>query len=320
MSININHIIGNQMQSFKDYLSESKRIQLITEGGNAVKSASRINQLNVKATLSEIYKTILPKLKLKKADITLLGSTGKKDPKKNGTEEGSSGDIDLGISLDALMKANNLVDEDAVYAFIEDACKDQHEVHVFKGLEVVSIAFPIVNTDGKQDGEHCQLDLMPVHDLAYAAWSYHSPAYNESKYKGLYPKEVYYACARVADTKTTETAKQDGKDVPIEWTRMFFDLNKGLMVGKQSIKGKTKAIVKGAKTSDKSVKTADPKKIVKILFGSKFKPTDVLTWEQVWKAINSKDFVHKDKLPEILKIVKKGIERKGVPLPSDLIN
>jgi hypothetical protein len=161
---------------------------------------------------------------------------------------------------------------------------------------------------------------MPVDNLSYASWSYHSPAYNESKYKALYPKEVYYACARVADTKIVETSEVDGKKVPVTWTRLFFDLNKGLLVGTQTIKGKKKSVVKGAKTLDKKVKTSDPKEIVHILFGEKFKPDDVKTWEQVWNVIHSKDFVHKDKLKEILEIVKKGCERKGVPLPAELTN
>ncbi len=303
------------MKTFKSFLTES----LLLEGGKAIKSSVRINQLNVAPTLENIYRNLLPKLGIKQSDTAVLGSTGKKDPEKNGTEEGSSGDIDLGIASGVIMKANNLSDEDELFDFIKDACKDQKEIQVFKGLEVVSIAYPIVNSDGKQADEYCQVDLMPVDDLAYAAWSYDSPGFGESKYKALYPKEFFYACAKVADTKVTDSAR-DGTDTPITWTRLFFDLNKGLMTGTQTVKGKTKEVTKGAKTSDKKVKSTDPKEIVHILFGPKFSPEDVKTWEQVFEVVNSDDFIHKDKLDEIFKIVKTGLERKKVPVPEELLN
>jgi gamma-glutamyltranspeptidase len=49
------------MKTFKQYLSESgvplTRKQLM-EGGNAIKTSSRINQLNVAATLKSIYKDL----------------------------------------------------------------------------------------------------------------------------------------------------------------------------------------------------------------------------------------------------------------------
>jgi hypothetical protein len=308
------------MKTFKQYLSESgvplTRKQLM-EGGNAIKTSSRINQLNVAATLKSIYKDLLPKLGLKKSDTVLLGSTGKKNPDKNGSPEGSSGDIDLGISLKTLMKVNGLKDKDAVYEFLVKVGKEYKDVKPFPGLEVVSIAYPIVNEDGEQSEKIAQLDLMPVDNLEYCAWSYYSPAWNESKYKALYPKEVYYACARYADMRIKELGDLDGKQVPAVWDRLFFDLGKGLMTGTQSIKGKKK-LIKGAKTSDKKVISTDPSEIVQKFFGPTFKPNSVRTWEQVWEAIHSDDFVLKDHLEEILKMVKRGIVRKGCEVPPEL--
>ena len=231
------------MKTFRQHISEStQRLtrRQLNEGGNAIKTSSRINQLNVAPTLKTIYSELLPKLGLKKSDTVLLGSTGKKNPERNGTPEGSSGDIDLGINVKALMKANDLKDKDAVYQFLTKIGKNYTDVKPFPGLEVVSIAYPITNEDGKQADKVVQLDLMPVENLAYCAWSYFSPAWNESKYKALYPKEVYYACARYADTKIKELGMLDGKQVPATWTRLFFDLGKGLMTGTQTINGKKK--------------------------------------------------------------------------------
>jgi hypothetical protein len=308
------------MRTFKEFLVESRpelsRKQLM-EGGNAIKTSTRINQLNVKDTLKAIYADLLPKLNIQKSDTCLLGSTGKKDPEKNGKPEGSSGDIDLGISIKALMKANKLQDKAAVFEFLKEVGKQYKGCQAFPGLDVVSVGYPIVNSDGEQEDKHVQLDLMPVDDLKYAAWSYYSPAHNESKYKALYPKEVYYACARYCDTKVTEKGELDGKEVPATWDRFFFDLAKGLMTGTQTIKGKKK-LTKSAKTIEKKVVSTDPQAVVSKFFGPNYKPNDVLTWEQVWEVINSDDFILKDKLQDILKMVKKGIERKNYPVPPEL--
>jgi hypothetical protein len=308
------------MKTFKEYLYESVpklSRKLLNEGGNAIKTSSRINQLNVSATLDKIYSELLPKLGLKKSDTTLLGSTGKKDPKRNGTPEGSSGDIDLGISMKALMKANDLKDKDEVFAFLTKVGKDYTDCKPFPGLDVVSVAYPIMNSDGEQENKIVQLDLMPVDNLKYASWSYYSPSFNESKFKALYPKEIYYACARFADTKVTETGDMDGKEVPATWNRLFFDLGRGLMTGTQTIKGKKK-LTKTAKTSDKKVITTDPQEIVDKFFGPSFKADKVRTWEEVWAAVNSDEFILKDKLPDILKMAKKGIVRKNYPVPIEL--
>jgi hypothetical protein len=308
------------MKSFKEYLYESTgpltRKQLM-EGGNAIKTSTRINQLNVSKTLNAIYADLLPKLNLKKSDTTLLGSTGKKDPKQNGKPEGSSGDIDLGISMKSLMKANGLKDKDEVFAFLKEVGKQYKGCQAFPGLDVVSVGYPIENEDGLQADKHVQLDLMPVDDLKYAAWSYYSPGHGESKYKALYPKEIYYACARYCDTQVTERGELDGKEVPATWDRYFFDLAKGLMKGTQTIKGKKK-LTKTAKTIEKKVVSVDPQAVVDKFFGPGFSPSDVQTWEQVWEVINDPDFILKDKLQDILKMAKKGIERKNYPVPPEL--
>ena len=109
------------MKTFKQYLNEQKtptRKQLF-EGGNAIKSSSMIHQANVKNTLESIYRDLLPKLKLSKSDVRVLGSTGKKDPNKSGTPAGSSGDIDLALSIPILMKNNNFDNLDDLYKFLE---------------------------------------------------------------------------------------------------------------------------------------------------------------------------------------------------------
>lgn len=303
------------MKTFKDYLgSKLPTRKMLGEGGNAIKKSSRINQKNVKATLASIYTELLPKLGITKKETVLLGSTGKKDPAKNGSESGSSGDIDLAIDMTKLMDANSLHSKEEVFEFLKVIGKDYPESASFIGLDVHSIAFPITNEDGLQSNKFVQLDLMPVENLDYAKWSYHSPAFDESKYKALYPKEIYYACARHAKFDVTEGTE----DSPITWNRYFFDLAKGLLKGSQTLKSKSGNIVKKAESFGKEVYSTNPNEIVKILFGPAFKKDDVLTWEQCWDVIHSKDFKHKAKLKEILSMVKDGILKKGYPLPPEL--
>jgi hypothetical protein len=282
--------------------------------------AVRINQLNVKSTITSIHKEVLPLLGLSKSSVAVLGSTGKKNPKKNGTDEGSSGDIDLAISIPDLMKKHRqLKTFDDVYAFIVKAVSGFKEVNPMKGIKIVSIAFPIDNTDGLQDDKYVQLDIMPVASIEYSEWSYYSPAYNESKWKGLYRNELLYSCAKHANYKVLKKAVNDeGEEVDAEWERHFYDLASGLMKGRQSIEGK-KGLVKSAKTLEKETVSLNPKEVTEFLFGPGISPKEVLTFEQALEVMLSDKFVYKDKLKKILHDAAHGIvDNKRVPLPNEL--
>jgi len=286
----------------------------IKEGGNAIKMSSRINQENVEATLDSIYKTLLPRLNITKSDIGLLGSTGKKAPGD------SSGDIDLAISVQAIIKNNEEIETPKeLYDFIYKVASDlSPEVKDMRGMGIISLAWPIVNADGRQDNEYVQLDLMTVDSVDWAKWAYYSPAWNESPYKGLYRNELLYAIAKYMDYETLKTAlDKEGNEVDVEWKRNFFDLGKGLLTGQQTRMGK-KGIVKTTKTINKTLLTADPRKAAKMMFGPDAEPNDLLTWEQTFAAVMDKDFVYADKRNDILKMAKEGILRKGFPVPPEL--
>jgi hypothetical protein len=64
---------------------------IILEGGNVFINTSRINRIDVDPTVSNFKSQILDKIfpNLQDKDVSLLGSTGKKE---------SSGDIDIGIN------------------------------------------------------------------------------------------------------------------------------------------------------------------------------------------------------------------------------
>ena len=288
--------------------------KFIVEGGNAVKGVTRINQENVAGTMNNIYKEILPKLKLTQKQTASLGSTGKK---KAG---GSSGDVDLALDLGAIVKSDKAVNTlDDVFDKIVNVAKSSgHDFRDMRSMGLVSISFPIKNDDGKQEGETVQLDLMPTENLDYSSWAYYSPAEWESQWKGLYRNELLYAIARFMDYKTAEKAMdKEGKEVDASWERNFFDLSKGLLRGKQSRMGK-KGLVKSSKTLEKWLLTMEKEEIVTMLFGPKYKSTMILTWEDAFKAVTDPRFVYKKSIKNILQMTKDGIIKKGYTVPPEL--
>ena len=164
---------------------------LLFEGGNAVKSSSRINQENVASTYSDIVKRLLKKINLKERDVSMLGSTGKKRP------GGSSGDMDLAIDTNVLIKNNKLKDVRDVLTFLEKHTKSlSKEVTVNFGTKVVSLAWPISNVDGKQQDEFVQLDLMLAGNLEFSKFAYHSAHEDNTKYKGVYRTKLLMMIAQ----------------------------------------------------------------------------------------------------------------------------
>lgn len=285
----------------------------LKEGGNAIKSSVSINQENVAATMNDIEKVLLPKLNISKNDTASLGSTGKKAPGQQ------SGDIDLAISVQALTQNNGLETPVELYKFIMDvAMNTSTEVKLMQGLGLVSLAWPITNVDGKQEGQDVQLDLMTVDSIDWARWAYYAPSFNQSPYKGLYRNEIFYALARYMDYKTISRAMDNaGEEVDSEWQRHFFDLGKGLMHGEQNRIGK-KGIVKGVKTVNKVLKSLDPREVVKMFFGPNAEPNDILTFEQALAAVLADDFAYAKDRQNILAMAKQGILNKGYPIPPEL--
>lgn len=288
---------------FSDYM-------IIVEGGNAIKSSTRIHQENVADTVEDIYKKLLPLLKLKKDDTSMLGSTGKKKP------GGSSGDIDLALSIQSLMKNNDLETTKDIYDYlVKQTHTITHELKDMRQMGLISIAWPIANTDGTQDGEFVQLDLMVVDSIDWATWAYYSPAEWESPWKGLYANEFLFFIAKYAGFKPLKTTV-DGK--AIEYERYFFDLGKGLLKGIQSYEGKN-GLVKNPKTLSKEVVSDDKTLVTKLLFGEDIDPMEIRSYEGIMKVVNdSKRFKFYKNRKEIFKEVASGILKKGYPIPEDL--
>ena len=269
-------------------------------GGNAVKDITRIDQENVESTMDDIYKRLLPKLGLTKADTRLLGSTGKKKP------GGSSGDIDLAIDLTKLAEKFGTTD---VKKIMDEVAKVSStvspSVNNMRGLDIVSLAFPIVNTDGKQPDSFVQLDLMGADNLEWAEWMYYSPAEIESEWKGLYRNSLLSA--------VSHHAGRTGDDV--EWSRKLLHFGTGLHNVSFSKQGK-KGMLKKGKEVSRQFLSKEPQQVIDQLLGPKFKAGDINTFEDIWAAVNSNKFLWKKNLKKIVQKSIKDIENKGYPVPK----
>ena len=286
--------------------------EVLNEGGFAVAGVSRINQENVAATLEVIYRDLLPKLKLKKKDIALLGSTGKKAAGQ------SSGDIDMALSAVELLKQHKVDTYDEMMSYVVDAVKrGGYAFKDMRSIGIISIAYPIENTDGLQPDAKVQLDFMVVQDVRYASWIFYSPHYLDSELKGLYRNLLNFSIAKNANLSVSKIDPET--KTPIEWSRYWINNQDGLKFGTQTnISIKTGKIVKAIRTLDNKTISNNPDEIVAFLYGKKYKANDLLTFEACLKAVLDNGFPYKDKLQVILKTTAEALQREGYPIPEIL--
>ena len=284
----------------------------LIEGGNAVKGVVPINQENSIETLKKATIELSRALKISKDDIASLGSTGKKAPGQK------SGDIDLAISAPALLKSNKLNSLGELMDYIIATVKKLgYAYRDLRNLGIISVGYPIVNTDGKQKDEIVQMDLMVVDSVDYAKWAYFSPSYLQSELKGLYRNELNIAVAKYAGFDVSKI--DDDTKKPIEWRRFWFDLQSGLHKGSQTLLSpKTGKVTKTPRALEKQLVSSSPDDIVSFLYGPNYKASDILTFEQALKAVKSQKFPHKQYRKEILQMTADGIQKKGYPVPESL--
>jgi hypothetical protein len=117
------------------------------------------------------------------------------------------------------------------------------------------MAYPIVNNDGKQDGEFVQLDFVPVENLKLRAFSQYSPQEVEGEpyVKGLVRTQIMMAIARFSGFKVLEMGKVNKREDerPVKWERYSYAYQTGglykntyerpLMPGKRGEEGIHKA-------------------------------------------------------------------------------
>jgi hypothetical protein len=271
---------------------------LLTEGGAVFDGTIRIEHKYLESTYKSFCDNILSKCTNYKKYST-LGSYGQK---------ASYGDIDIGVQCDDI--------NDFVKVLTDVCTKAGYKVDFMKGLGVISVQYDIVSPNNRERIGKCQIDCMPIKDLSYASWSYSSPIKNSSEYSGLYRNECIFACARYAHYKILE---KDENGEPTEWSRYFYNLGKGLMIGVQTnISDKTGKKVKTIRSISKELITSNPQEIINICFGKSFKSDDMMSYENCFNAIMSNNFILIKERDKILKSLYKGLKDKKVEIPKDL--
>lgn len=291
--------------------------EFIKEGGGAVGDVDRINQENVEATLKAISTKIIKPLKITNKDIGVLGSTGKRKP------GGSSGDIDIAIDANKVLRANAIQVADELFDFIAGKAKKVSNTVVSnKGTGVISLQFPISNIDGKQKNKKVQLDLMIVDNLDLAKFNFWSPHEEQSKWKGIYRNIILSSMASVMDFEVLEKGYDENDvEVPTLFRRNFIDLKRGLMRGLQTRIGKSgKLFAKGRKqTLETKVLENQPEGIIKAILGPAFTVRDAESFESLFKILDHPKYLYRSKKKEIIKTFIAVISKsKGLVVPDEM--
>jgi len=284
---------------------------IINEGGNAITDARPMTQKEVQAVYDLVKTKVYPILGLEGDDIDAspIGSFGKK------TEDATSGDLDIAVSVDKIASANGLpIDADDVLAFMDSKLKSAgFSTQVAGGFKQVSIGVPIPETK-----DTAQVDLMLSTSLEWSRFMYYSPDFtqSESKYKGAYRNLLLMAVINYMKRdviKTTEAGETE------EINTYVLRLNSGITELRKSFMGKKGSIVKTAsilKDYEKFI-TSTPDAVVKIAFGDTAKISDAMTFEGCWSLVTSSSFPHKIKLPEILKAFQAYLLQAKLPMPTE---
>jgi hypothetical protein len=293
----------------------------IFEGGNAIKTARKIREDEFPETLESIQKYLLPLLNIDPQRIgeeyIIIGSIGKK---KNPSDE--SGDLDLGFDGNIFSKKQGVTYKECskkIYEILSLNLKDvlgfEPEINFLKGLNIVSIGWPI---KGNPDLGIVQLDLIPLSSMDWAKFIYYSPDYrfSESKYKSAHRNWLLSA---ILSAKRNVLASDEEGEV-LDYESPVIILSDGLYLNTKSFRGKLKGRLKNPKKVEGGEKfiTNNPQEFIDYTLGKGYTQDDIKTFESLLKIITSPDFHLKDKLPDIKERFLEYMERTGLPVPSEI--
>lgn len=276
--------------NFSNFLIEA----LLTEGGAAIKGSSKVTQVEARHLIPDLTDKISKETGIDSERIKAVGSAGKK-PYDNDL----SGDIDFAVECnpDVLVKALPGL---------------AHDGSAYKAMSNINV----YSFGAKINGKVVQVDMVPVHNVDFARWSYVSEPDDLAKgLKGAQRNEVMFAVAKHAGLKKI----MDG-DQLVELDRHFFDLSKGLMRGTQTRKKPNGKLGKGFTTVDKHVITNEPKEVAEYMFGKDADPEKLKTFDGVWEAIHEPTFPWKKALEDIVKMTREGIKKKNLKMPDQLLS
>jgi hypothetical protein len=306
--------MGNSILNFSNF-------KALFEGGAAIKTSRRIREDEFPGTLLSIKEKLFPLLGIDQSRINdqyvIIGSIGKKE-----NPDDTSGDLDIGYDAKWYSDTNGITKKECsgfIYDKIRNDLGDiigfQPEINYLKGLNIVSIGWPI---DGNMDKGIVQLDLIPLSDMKWADFIYYSPNYKigESKYKSAHRN---WLLAAILSSRKEIMEIDDAGEV-LDYNTPVLILSDGLYWHTKSYRGKIKDRLKNPKKIEGSERfvTNDPQEFVNFALGPGYNIDDVKTFEQLFSVIMSPDFELKDKLPEIKERFLEFLQRVGLEIPTEI--
>jgi hypothetical protein len=293
----------------------------IFEGGAAIKTSRRIREDEFPMTLKSIQENLLPLIGMGSATINdqyvVIGSIGKKENPYD-----TSGDLDIGYDAIWYSRDNGIEKKecsgyifDRLKAEIGDILGFEPEMNYLKGLNIVSIGWPI---EGDLKKGIVQLDLIPLSDMAWADFIYYSPNYKvgESKYKSAHRN---WLLASILSSRK-EIIERDNSGEVLDYHTPVLILSDGLYWHTKSFKGKIKDRLKNSKKIEGSERfiTNDPQEFIDFALGTGYTVDDIKTFEQLFNIITSPDFELRNKLPEIKERFLEFLQRVGLEIPTEV--
>ena len=295
-----------RLLKFAEFVNE----MFLNEGGNAIEDARPIQQSEVDKTYDYVKKEIFSLFGLRPdLDATPIGSFKKK------LDNQTSGDIDIACSIEAIA-GNAGITMNEVLDHIEEVLqKAGFSTKKVKGFNQISVGVPI---EGDPKKGTAQIDLMLTANMEWSKFMYHSPDFRqeESKYKGMYRNILLMSI--VSECKKEATKKLETGET-VEYKQYVIRLESGIWEVGKSFMG-AKGLVKSAKLlhdQDKFV-TSTPEAVTEIAFGSTVLPSQIMTFEEIWKQFEDPKFIHRDKHDAILKRFKDYILSCKVPVPTEV--
>lgn len=283
------------------------------EGGKALDNTRGIKQSEVQATLDSIQDNVFPALGLSSwgTDALLIGSAGKKE-----ADDDTSGDLDVGIPMKEFCEKHGVVDAlglKYVYDILKRAFPE-FQIKWMRGLEVVSMSYPI---KGDPNLGYVQVDFLPLKDMEWAKFIYHSPDYRkgESKYKSAHRNWLF---AAILSALTEDEIKDENGNI-LGFSGYMMRLNDGLSKIKKTYVGKKKLLKNPViQPEHEELITRSPKDFLEFVLGSGIQPKDAETFEQVYGIISGPDYKWKDKLPQIKESLVRFLNRVKLQIPDEL--
>ena len=272
------------------YIAKWFDAKVILEGGKVFKTTTSIPQNLISDTIAHLHENVLLPLGIieRGKDWDVLGSVGKKSTPSN--------DIDI-----AVVKPINEIEK-----YIRD---EGYEYRNLKGLDVLSLSYPIVGLD-----EYVQIDLMPTDDLNFSVWSYHSPHEDESKYNGTYRNAILESIASEIDKKIL--AYFDNGDIK-ELHKKYYSYSKGLMERHDTYVGKRGKQVKKHTTLERKFISKNPKSISEYLLGEGTTREHTNSFESIFNRMMSEEFPYKEQIVNIKEKCISILKRKKLDIPSE---